>query len=94
MGAENWALCPKCKILEDEIRQALIKNIKDGYGVMRESEYLSLVERSKAPIVLKETLREDYEIGIWKGSFWVKYEAYCDKCGFEKVFKTNEAIEI
>ena len=31
----------------------------------------------------ERTLREDWEIGIWKGKFHISYGATCSKCGFE-----------
>jgi len=51
---------------------------------------LSGVEK---PNELKETLREDYEIGIDEdGLFYVNYGGRCDECGL--VYKFNHEEEV
>ncbi len=37
-------------------------------------------------------LREDYEIGIYKGKFSVSYGAICEACNFEFPYKHEQAI--
>lgn len=34
----------------------------------------------------EDTLREDFDIGIYEGHFSIEYEAKCTKCGFEFSF--------
>ncbi len=94
MSAENWAICPKCKRLDEEKRQLLADQIKTSYGNLPESEYLELVERFKAPAKIEETLREDYELGIWNKEFSISYGANCDKCGFEYSFNFSKEVGI
>lgn len=35
------------------------------------------------------TLREDWELGIQKGEFFVRYSGSCRYCGFEYKYKTD-----
>lgn len=43
---------------------------------------------------LKETLREDYELGTRRdGEFYVSYRGRCESCGFEKVFEHSEQLK-
>jgi len=37
-------------------------------------------------------LREDYEVGIERGEFFVIYTGSCQECGFKKKFKHKEKI--
>lgn len=36
--------------------------------------------------------REDYEIGIYKGKFFIDYRGHCQSCNYLKEFKHNEEI--
>lgn len=37
-------------------------------------------------------LREDYEIGIYDGEFFISYGGRCMVCGFEKKFNHTEKV--
>lgn len=88
MSADNWAICPKCKAEKDESDE----QVKNAYGVVPADEYMYLVELSKKK--LENTLREDYEIGIYDGNeFYINYTGRCSVCGFEKRFKHTEKLE-
>jgi hypothetical protein len=45
-----------------------------------------------------QTLREDYEIGIYEGEFYIRYKGHCQPgeryggCGFKHTFKHDEKI--
>jgi len=94
MAAKNWAMCPKCGKTVEEIRKVLRAEAKKAYGQIPEKKYLNMVAEAGAHIVVEDTLREDYAIGIWNGEFSVSYRGHCDKCGFDKKFKTTEPIGI
>ena len=94
MSAKNWAICPKCGKTVEEIRENLRAEAKKAYGQIPEKRYLNMVTEAEAYIVIEDTLRENYEIGIWNGEFFISYHGHCDKCGFVKKFETTEPIEI
>ena len=93
MSANNWSICPKCKKKNNEINAKRIENVKKNYGVVSEDKYLELAEEAKKPIIIKETLREDYDIGVYEdGTFEVSYSCSCSVCGFKYSFKDQKII--
>lgn len=86
MSANNFGTCPQCK------REAEDK-VKDAYGKVSESEYLSLLkERNDTQSGNRTDLSEDWEIGIYDGVFEVSYSAVCEKCGFKFSFEHQEKV--
>jgi hypothetical protein len=83
MSADNWAICPKCKKLADSEHEQFLNKMKSGYGKIPPEEYLEMVEKSKKPILLDQTLREDFGLGVDDvGNFFVSYGCSCE-CGFK-----------
>lgn len=78
MSADNWAICPKC--------QQIKINLSEAYGQVPAEEYLALVEKAKSS-KSNYTLRENYEIGIHKGNFFVDYLASCEVCEFSFTYR-------
>lgn len=89
MSADNWTLCPACNNRANHARSVFEKKVTDAYGRVSSDEYLRLIAILAKPYKLKETLREDYEIGITDGVFSVNYSASC-KCGFSYKYKIKE----
>jgi len=89
MSADRWSKCPRCGGDVDTRRSA-------AYGTIPREEYERLirVEAAYPP----ETLREDWEIFLRDGRFYVSYGAMClggeDRkgCGFSFEFKHEEAV--
>ena len=79
MSANNWAKCPRCA-----------DNIEYKYGKISLSEFKKLLENEKS--IGYETLREDYEIGIYNGKFFISYLAHCNRCGFEFKYEYEEMV--
>ena len=93
MSADSWAKCPKCGGTAIDKRQEVADKLADAYGKVTSSEYLDmLAEAQTIEYDDAETLREDYEIGIFDGEFFVKYCGHCEKCGFEYNFKYSDRI--
>ena len=93
MSASNWAVCPKCKRKVERAQADLLSRVETDYGKITADEYRDLVERSSQPCEEEETmLREDWELGIWKGEFCIHYSASCEKCGFSHKFEHKEKI--
>lgn len=91
MSADNWAKCPKCH--KEEVDH--VAAIKKLYGKITLDEFEKRMAEAKAEAVntSEETLREDYEIGILEGKFYVIYSASCE-CGFAYKFKHEKKIPL
>ena len=89
MSADNWAVCPKCEQLEAKEIASLEKGLSNSYGKIPAAQWREQFDNlaSRKRNESKQTLREDYEIGIYKGEFDVTYSASCDVCGFVFTFK-------
>jgi|APFre7841882654_1041346.scaffolds.fasta_scaffold405628_2 hypothetical protein len=94
MSADNWTFCPKCNAKAAKARQALEKKVKDSYGKIPEEEYLQLKEKLKKKEEPVTTLREDYELGIRDGKFFVSYGASCSECNYSFHFKEERQLDI
>lgn len=88
MSADNWAICPRC----EERKKKLEEEVKSLYGQISAEDYLKKVEELKVQNKDLYTLREDYEIGIYKGQFRVDYGASCKVCGFNYSYKYNDRV--
>lgn len=68
----------------------------DNWGVCPKCESLenrfAIENHLHAPSV-DNSLREDYELGIVKGEFYVFYKGQCD-CGFSFKFNHKEKIKL
>lgn len=92
MSADNWAICPKCQKVEDDKHAKIVEKAETSYGKIPVDEYLNLLEKSRQPVKLDFTLREDYEIGIQDNEFYVKYKSNCKVCGFSYEYKYDKRI--
>jgi hypothetical protein len=53
-----------------------------------EAEYEALKRKATEPSEEREqTLREDYEIALYRDQFYIDYCCSCQKCGFEFSYK-------
>ena len=95
MSADNWTECPGC-VEKDKARYEREKGkVENAYGNVPSLEYLAMVGVVKSfEPKGNENLREDYEIGILRGKFYVVYKAQCDRCGFRYSFEFDELIQI
>lgn len=91
MGADNWAICPRCLKAATKEHEAKKKKAEDSYGKVSADKYLALLEASKGEPELDSTLREDYELGVCTdGNFYVIYKGACDKCTFKFEYRYEE----
>jgi hypothetical protein len=92
MSANNWAICPRCKIDFDKKRAELVASLKASYGKVPADEYLLLKEATdeECKNEQEQTLREDWGIGTDPdGQFGVSYSAKCE-CGFAFHYEHEE----
>ncbi len=91
MSADNWAICPKCKKIQEKKADENIKMVAAAYGKVPEDEYLKMKKELLNPPKQEDSLREDYELGIDdEGTFSISYSAYCSECGFKFLFEQTE----
>jgi hypothetical protein len=86
MSAPHWAICPICQ----QKRKGLEEEVKSLYGQIPAEDYLKKVKELEKPIQDPYTLREDYEIGIYKGQFRINYGASCEVCRFSYSYKYKD----
>ncbi len=107
MSADRWGTCPKCSAtIWEEVRRREAATA-ELYGEMDADEWAkrrSEDARRRAKLESAEesadepfdTLREDYEVGVWGKRFVLRYSARCctDGCGFGIDKNLDEDLEI
>lgn len=88
MSADNWGICPRCKVTAEQKQVDLIRRAGEAYGKVQPYVYLKMRQDSEKPLVLESTFREDYEVGAYlDGTFMVSYRGACQTCGLSFDFK-------
>ena len=92
MGADNWAICPKCRAVALAEKEKMSKEAEKAYGVVSCQEYQKRLDKANKEIIIEKHMREDYEIELDEyGLFKVDYRCHCSICNFKYEFiKTNE----
>lgn len=94
MGADNWAICPVCRITAIKARQKLYAKVSAAYGKKSQAEYAVLLAEAEKPIKLEQTMREDYGLGVGiDGMFGVSYKAHCTACQFAFGYKHEQVAQ-
>lgn len=94
MSADNWGKCPKCKQLKEAEQVKAKADADASYGRIPAAEWTKLNRKANEPVKFDDTLREDYETGIYNGVFSVDYHGSCDRCGFKFSFKHEEQVKV
>jgi ribosomal protein S27AE len=97
MSADNWRICPRCKIRAAEKAAKMYADATAAYGKVDPEMYLEKLKEAQVFGVEspEETLREDYEIYIDEdGEFFVSYRGGCDKCGLVFSFKHEDQVPL
>lgn len=92
MSADNWTYCPKCQEIARKKTEQLRVRVETDYGKIPPDNYIKLLDQFNNPPKLKQTLREDYEVGIHDGVFSISYGASCDVCKFKFEYDKTEEI--
>ncbi len=93
MSADNWAICPKCKVANDKANADRIIEAEKQYGKIDSTEYRALIKKAERKIGLEETMREDFSMAIdCNGLFYVNYKGRCDTCGFKHEFHHDKQL--
>lgn len=95
MSADNWAVCPRCrraKQADIDKRQAAIHAM---YGEVPVEDFDEARRQFEAEDwSVPETFREDWEIGLTDGVFFVSYRGRCSDCNLRYEFKTDHTIDL
>jgi len=95
MSADNWGVCPRCRVAHEQDLLARAKEVDAAYGKVAPTEYDGLRRQYAAFAETRpeETFREDYEIGMnTDGTFSVDYHGRCETCGLKHVFKHTDRV--
>ena len=83
MSADNWTDCPRCAKNHEVAYGKRVAALEKAYGVVPVDEYMAMsgvVDRNVATGPPKNTLREDYEVGVRDGKFICSYRCSCSMC--------------
>jgi hypothetical protein len=94
MSANNWTVCPKCISVGQAKQAESLKTSEAAYGKVTSTEWAALLKSAETPLVIEDSLREDYEIGIRGRKFYVNYSGSCQTCGFTFNYKHEESVKI
>lgn len=94
MGADNWAVCPKCL---KERKLTKIQKAQKAYGKVSLEEFNDLLNVAKAEDEEYEenkfTLREDFEIGINEdGKFIIGFPVIAKSVNYSSVSRIKKAF--
>ena len=96
MSADNWAICPRCKINHANTTAKMIEKVNKQYGKIDQDQFVRdrQVAIDFAGQKLQPTLREDYEIYTDSdGVFTVSYGCSCSVCNFRHEFNHEERLK-
>lgn len=102
MSADNWAVCPRCKLKPEvdhfAIKAEMMSKAQEAYGKVSPGEYEDLKKAAQDyddDPELPTNFREDYEQGVSDdGSYSVSYHGECQDCGFKFTFKYEEKLDL
>lgn len=97
MSADNWCVCPKCKVNVAKKKAETLRKAQETYGKVPAEEYERMIASARIGVKKNDndTLREDYELGMREdGTFWVSYYASCQKCEFKYQFKDEHKVDL
>jgi hypothetical protein len=91
MSAKNWTTCPQCSQLASQEQEKARGLAAAAYGNVSREEYAELQKAAERESVLRDTLREDWSIGVGTdGKFRMTYHCHCEECGFKYELKVED----
>ena len=94
MSADNWTTCPQCDHRKNAEVARRRGEVLAAYGTVPVEEF----DKTRADFEafanepLKNTFREDYEIGIEGADFYVRYRGGCSECDLTHKFEYDATI--
>lgn len=92
MGADNWAICPRCQERVRREIKAREQAAIDAYGRVPVDEWKALDNAAKIIPEPEYQFREDYEIGVHEGQFSINYRGSCRVCDLSVSFVHEETV--
>lgn len=98
MSASNWKDCPRCADVNRAAEAQRNADIAAAYGTVSEADYRDMVESPFRPPRPDNSLREDWDVGMWmrpRPHFEVSYGAACQTtgCGFTFTFHERQEVK-
>lgn len=97
MSADNWADCPRCKVIREAALTERERAVENAYGKVPVAEFDAMraeLERD-ANTLIDPTFREDYEIyGAEDGVVKVRYQGRCKDCGLSLKFEHDHPLNV
>lgn len=95
MSGDRWAVCPRCKVNAEAAQRRAFDRAAEAYGQVSSEEYEKLRRDAQVPVILEDTLREDYEFYFSEtGEFSAEFQARCTECEFSFAFKYEEQVKV
>jgi hypothetical protein len=96
MSADNWTQCPRCARARGVEAENKAVQVEASYGNVTVEEFdqlrSELADLRARPV--DETFREDWEIGVFDGEFYVKYKGVCGTCNLRYEFKHEHTLDL
>lgn len=96
MGADNWAVCPRCLARAHKAEAAALAGVMASYGKVPVAEF-DAARAAIEPVHPESyaTFREDYEIhGAADGVVKVDYSGSCRVCGLSLTFTHEHDLPV
>jgi hypothetical protein len=96
VSADNWTSCPACEEKHDAELLKRGAELQASYGKVSVEEFDALRRTFKAFASKRhaDSFREDYEMGVHAGEFFVDYHGECQDCGFSHTFEHRELLQV
>lgn len=102
MSADNWAICPRCKVRRQAEADAARVAAEAAYGTASIEEFdrlrgkaANLAAWVDADVPETRTFGETYEIwGAAGGTVTVDYGGECSKCGLSLAFRHEHPLPV
>ena len=100
VSADNWTRCPHCVESARAANEKRLSDLAATYGVTPHEEWTAAYNEASVPFStydLKETVREDWEIGLPyeadEKEATIIYSARCTECGASAKLRTTVPFE-
>jgi hypothetical protein len=94
MGADNWAICPRCKRRHEKQAEKMRLEADNAYGTVSVDDWKALDDAAikAAEPFTAATFREDYELGVVGPEFYARYSGNCSECGLTHKFEVDQPV--
>ena len=94
MDVFSFRRCPKCKQTTQKYKDSLKEKVRNGYGKLPETEYIALLQKLNKPVIIKDSLKENFEFNLNENELIVSYYAKCKICKWTHKYNNKESIQL